>query len=106
MLQLDEPIDLVVGTGTSITVRDFLSHSFGSVGLDWNEFVKFDKNYLRPTEVDALQADPTLARRAINWSHSVSTEQLAQEMVKSDIENLDGGTRDRPIGDLWREETQ
>lgn len=106
MLQLDEPMDLVVGTGTSITVRDFLNYSFGSVGLDWKEFVKFDEKYLRPTEVDVLQADPAMAKQAIDWSHSVGAEQLAREMVKIDIENLHGAKHDIPIGRLWQEETE
>ena len=106
MLQQDEPLDLVIGTGSSLTVRDFLKHSFEAVSLDWQDYVKFDERYLRPTEVDELQADPSLAKSAISWSHSVTPEQLAQEMVRVDIENLVGFKPDKPIGALWKEETQ
>ena len=106
MLQQDEPLDLVIGTCSSLTVRDFLQHSFEAVSLDWQDYVKFDKRYLRPTEVDDLQADPSLAKKAISWSHSVTPEALAQEMVKVDIENLDGFKPDKPIGSLWKEETE
>ena len=105
MLQTNEPLDLVIGTGQSMTVRDFLQHSFKSVNLDWQEYVKFDERYLRPTEVDDLQADPALAKKVIDWEHSVTAEQLAQDMVKVDIENLNGFKPDKPIGSLWREET-
>ncbi len=105
MLQTNEPLDLVIGTGQSMTVRDFLHHSFKSVNLDWQEYVKFDERYLRPTEVDDLQADPALAKKVIDWEHSVTAEQLAQDMVKVDIENLNGFKPDKPIGSLWREET-
>ena len=105
MLQQDDPLDLVIGTGSSLTVRDFLSHSFGAVGLDWRDYVKFDERYTRPTEVDDLRADPALARKAINWSHSVTPKELAHEMVRVDIENLDGFKPDKPIGSLWKEET-
>ena len=106
MLQHDEPIDLVIGTGSSLTVRDFLKHSFEAVDLDWQDYVKFDERYLRPTEVDDLQANPSQARKSIIWSHSVSPEQLAHEMVKVDIENLEGFKPDKPIGALWKEETE
>lgn len=105
MLQTNEPLDLVIGTGHSMTVRDFLQHSFKAVNLDWQDYVKFDERYLRPTEVDDLQADPSLAKNTIEWEHSVTPEQLAQEMVKVDIENLGGFQPDKPIGSLWREET-
>ena len=106
MLQQDEPLDLVIGTGSSLTVRDFLRHSFEAVNLDWHDFVKFDERYLRPTEVDDLQSDPSLAKNSINWSHSVVPEELAHEMVKVDIENLNGFKPDKPIGALWWEETK
>ena len=106
MLQQDEPLDLVIGTGSSLTVSDFLQHSFDAVGLNWQDYVKFDERYLRPTEVDDLQADPSLAKKSINWSHSVTPKQLANEMVEVDIENLDGFKPDKPIGALWQGETE
>ena len=106
MLQQQNPLDLVIGTGTSLSVREFLQHSFASVDLDWKQFVRFDERYLRPTEVDDLQSDSSYARKAINWSHSVSPEELAEEMVKIDISNLNGFRPDKPIGSLWREETE
>jgi GDPmannose 4,6-dehydratase len=106
MLQQDEPLDLVIGTGSSLTVRDFLKHSFEAVNRDWQDYVKFDERYLRPTEVDDLQADPSMAKKAISWSHAVTPAELAHEMVKVDIENLDGFKPDKPIGVLWKEETE
>ena len=42
MLQVDEPSDYVVATGTSYTVRDFLGFAFGHVGLDWQDHVRID----------------------------------------------------------------
>jgi hypothetical protein len=47
-----------------------------------------------------------LAKDAISWSHSVTPQQLAHEMVKVDIENLEGFKPDKPIGALWKEETE
>ena len=62
MLQADEPDDYVLATGAGITVRDFLEIAFEHAGLDWEEHVRFDERYLRPTEVDALIGDPSRAR--------------------------------------------
>lgn len=88
MLQADEPNDYVVATGTNYTVRDFLQFSFEHVGLDWEQYVRFDERYLRPTEVDALVGDASRARDTLGWVPSVLTPQLATIMVDADIAAL------------------
>ena len=85
MLQVDEPDDYVVATGTSYTVEDFVRFSFEHAGLDWREHVRFDERYLRPTEVDDLIGDPTKAKRVLGWEAKVLTPELAAIMVDADI---------------------
>ena len=48
MLQVDEPTDYVVATGTAYSVRDFVEFCLGHVGLDPDKHVRFDERYLRP----------------------------------------------------------
>ena len=105
MLQQDQPKDLVVGTGNVMTVKQFAQHCFEAADLDWEKHVRFDERYLRPTEVDSLIADPSLAKEALGWKYSVGAEALADEMVRHDLENQDGTKMDKAIGDLWKEET-
>ena len=57
MLQADVPEDFVLATGTAYTIRDFLEFAFAHVGLKWQDYVKFDPKFLRPTEVDELIGD-------------------------------------------------
>ncbi len=89
MLQVDEPDDFVLATGVGYTIRDFLDASFGHAGLDWQEFVKFDERYLRPTEVDALVGDPSKAQQKLDWKATVDGLQLARIMVDADIAALE-----------------
>jgi GDPmannose 4,6-dehydratase len=93
MLQVDEPNDFVVATGTNYTVKDFLQFSFEHVGLDWEKYVKFDERYLRPTEVDALVGDASRANKALDWMPKIHTPELARIMVDADIEALDAAGR-------------
>jgi GDPmannose 4,6-dehydratase len=93
MLQVDEPNDFVVATGTNYTVKDFLQFSFEHVGLDWEKYVKFDERYLRPTEVDALVGDASRANKALDWTPKIHTPELARIMVDADIEALDAAGR-------------
>jgi GDPmannose 4,6-dehydratase len=85
MLQVDEPDDYVVATGTSYTVRDFLRFAFEHVGLDWEKHVRFDSRYLRPTEVDSLIGDASRAASRLGWSPAVLTPELARLMVDADV---------------------
>lgn len=89
MLQVDEPDDYVVATGTDYTVKDFLRFSFEHVGLDWEKYVKFDERYLRPTEVDALVGDSSRAQNKLGWVPKVLTPELAKIMVEADLTELE-----------------
>ncbi|WP_136585349.1 GDP-mannose 4,6-dehydratase [Microbacterium hydrothermale] len=91
MLQADTPEDFVLATGVGYTIRDFLETSFGHVGLDWQEFVKFDERYLRPTEVDALIGDPSKAADKLGWVPTIDGNELAKLMVDADVTALERG---------------
>ncbi|MDN4490656.1 GDP-mannose 4,6-dehydratase [Demequina sp. SYSU T00068] len=88
MLQADEPDDFVLATGVGITVRDFLEETFSHLGLDWEEYVRFDPRYLRPTEVDALIGDASKAKQKLGWEATVDGRALARLMVDADVEAI------------------
>ncbi len=88
MLQQDEPRDYVIGTGEMHSVREFVEVAFAHAGLDWGEFVETDPRYLRPAEVAALQADATLVRKELGWTHRVNFEELVKLMVDAEMENM------------------
>jgi GDPmannose 4,6-dehydratase len=92
MLQRDEPRDYVVGTGETHSVREFAQIAFRHAGLNWEDYVKTDPAFMRPAEVEVLQADPARARQELGWTPTVSFEALVQMMVESDLERL-GRTR-------------
>lgn len=85
MLQLNSADDLVIGTGTPHSVRDFLSTAFNYVGLDFEKHVEIDSRYFRPTEVDLLVADASKARERLNWTPKVNFENLVKIMVDADM---------------------
>jgi GDPmannose 4,6-dehydratase len=85
MLQQDTPDDYVVATGRTVSVRDMCRIAFAHVGLDYQEFVKVDPQFLRPAEVDALFGDSTKAREKLGWEASVTLEEMIIEMVEADL---------------------
>lgn len=89
MLQADEPDDFVLATGGHFTVRDFVQAAFQHAGLNWEDHVRFDERYLRPTEVDALIGDASKAANKLGWSPTIDTSELAKIMVDADIAALE-----------------
>ncbi len=89
MLQKDTPDDYVIATGKDRTIREFCEAAFTHVGLDWQEFVKVDKKFFRPAEVNILLGDSTKAQNKLGWKPRVSFEGMVQMMVDRDLELLD-----------------
>ena len=85
MLQIEQPADIVVGTGEAHSVRDFLDAAFNVVGLNWQDYVVVDQQFFRPAEVDYLCADITKARETIGWEPETMFTQLVEEMVLADM---------------------
>jgi GDPmannose 4,6-dehydratase len=112
MLQLDEPDDLVIGTGESHTVREFIEKAFSYTGIEieWkgsgveekglvksldskynhvirpgNIIIEIDKKYFRPKEVDFLLADTMKAKKILNWEPKIKFSDLVKIMVDHDL---------------------
>jgi GDPmannose 4,6-dehydratase len=86
MLQQEQPDDYVVATGEAHSVRELAATAFAHVGLDWQEYVRLDPRYFRPTEVDFLQGDPSKAMRVLGWRPRVGFRELVTMMVDHDLE--------------------
>jgi len=105
MLQQEKPDDFVVATGVTTSVRDFCNLAFKAIGkkLKWTGEgveekgidedgkvrVQVDPRYFRPTEVDLLIGDPTKAKKILGWVPKYDLKMLVEEMVKSDIKELE-----------------
>ncbi len=104
MLQQEEPVDYVIATGETHTVREFVELAFAEVGTQivWQGtgvdekgidkasgkvLVQIDPKYFRPAEVELLLGDPTKAERELGWKRKVSFPELVAGMVRYDLEN-------------------
>lgn len=113
MLQQDKPQDYVIATGVQYSVRDFVRKSAAQLGLTLrfeNEgaeeiavidsiegdkapalkpgsvVVRVDPRYFRPSEVETLLGDPSLAKQRLGWTPEITLDQMVAEMVASDLE--------------------
>ena len=102
MLQQQQPQDFVIATGLQCSVRDFIKKaaSYLDISIRWtgsgvdekgldeqgNCIVAVDPLYFRPTEVDTLLGDASLARERLGWQPKTTLDQMIEEMVHSDLE--------------------
>lgn len=85
MLQQNTPDDYVIATGEAHSVREFVERAFELVGLDWREYVKIDKRFMRPLDVPCLVGDYSKAERVLGWKPRVRFKELVEIMVREEV---------------------
>lgn len=85
ILQQKEPDDYVIATNESHSVREFAERAFDVVGLDWQDYIKVDKRFFRPLDVNFLQGDYSKAKEKLGWTPKVKFGELVNIMVKEDL---------------------
>lgn len=94
MLQQKKPDDYVIATSEAHSVREFAQKAFEIVGLNWKDYVRVDKRFLRPLDIEVLYGDYSKAKNEIGWEPRTSFNELVEIMVNKDKERwerwLDG----------------
>ena len=103
MMQQAQPDDFVIATGKTHSVKEFVEVAFDYAGLDWKKYVRIDKKYFRPSEVDQLLGDPSKAKAKLGWEPKVTFEQLAKIMVDADMQEIEQGMKGRHFHDRTEE---
>ena len=84
-IQHDQPDDFVICTGEAHSVREFLEEAFAVVGLNPDNYVKFDPRFARPGNTSALLGDTSKARQKFGFNPQVKFKQLVRIMVEHDL---------------------
>ena len=85
MLQQPEGDDYVLATNETHSVREFCEVAFAHVGLNWQDYVKYDARYERPAEVELLIGDYSKAKAKLGWVPKTTFVELTKLMVDSDL---------------------
>lgn len=89
IMQHDTPDDFVIATGETHSVREFVELAFGHAGLDWKQYVEYDKSLTRPAEVDLLIGDASKSKRVLGFTPKVKFAELVKIMVDAEIKNYE-----------------
>ncbi len=84
MLQRDIVEDLIVATGSSRKLKDFISLTFSTLDLDWKDHVQSEPSLFRPSDIIESSADPSRAKQVLGWQANYDLETIVLEMVKAE----------------------
>jgi GDPmannose 4,6-dehydratase len=81
MLQQQDPTDLIIGTGHSHSLQEFLDCAFKYVGLNWRDHVEQSVSNYRPSEIEISLANPSKAREVLGWEARTHMQQLVVQLI-------------------------
>jgi GDPmannose 4,6-dehydratase len=84
-LQHDAPEDFVFATGKLHRVQDIVELAFKAADLDWQKFVRQERQFFRPADPRQVVGNPAKAKQLLNWQPEISFEQTIAEMVQSEL---------------------
>ena len=102
MLQMKKPKDYVIATGKQYTVKQFINIVCKELGIKiswrgklnrekafWKNkpIIEVDKKYFRPTEVNSLKGNYSLARKELGWKPKIQIRNLVKEMITEELKN-------------------
>jgi len=88
MLQQSKPKDYIIATGSLHSVRELLEIAFGKVGLNYQDYIHINEEFLRPEVGAPLVGDPSAIHRDLGWKAIKGIREIINDMVEADILTL------------------
>lgn len=79
------PNDYVIATGRLHSVRELLQTAFATVGLEYESYVRLNKELFRPGEKVPLVGNAARIRRDLGWQPRISFAEMIENMVRQDL---------------------
>jgi GDPmannose 4,6-dehydratase len=84
-LQHATPEDFVFATGKLHRVQDIVELAFQAVGLEWQKFVRQEKQFFRPADPRQVVGNAAKAQKLLGWQPEISFELTIIEMVQAEL---------------------
>jgi len=85
MMQQDKPKTYVISTNETYSVKEMVKTAFEELDLDWEKYVKIDKKFFRPLDINLLRGDNSKAKNELGWEPKTEFHDLIKLMVNEDF---------------------
>jgi GDPmannose 4,6-dehydratase len=83
MLQQDIAGDIVIATGKTHSLEEFVQIAFAKQGLRWQDHVFIDQSLFRPNEALEIRANPRKVKDTLGWEAQKSLRDIIDLMEKA-----------------------
>lgn len=73
--------DFVIATGETHSVKDLCQYVFTKLGMNYQDYVKQHKKYLRPEELQFLKGDSSKAQKELGFKLEFTFETMLDDMI-------------------------
>lgn len=85
MLEMPQPLELVLATGEGHSVRELVDAAFAAAGIEPAPYVRSDPGLLRGHDPGRSIGDPTRALEELNWEARTRFSALVQRLVQAQL---------------------
>jgi GDPmannose 4,6-dehydratase len=86
LLQRDSPLDVVIATGRTVSLKYFVKSAFAYFDLEWENHVFQDQAFLRPSDIEYSAANIALASTELGWAARHSVDDVVRNMCMAESE--------------------
>ena len=85
MLQQEEAEDFVIATSQTNTLENFVAEAFSSLGLDWQNHVRQNPEFMRPTDLLVSVGDASKAKQKLSWQAKNMMKDVVRLMIEHEF---------------------
>jgi len=86
--QLDKSDDYIIASGKTITLRNILEVAFGDLGLNYEDYVTYNKDFIRPGKMGVLRGDITKTRNDTDFNPKIIGEELVRKLMEESSKKI------------------
>ncbi|HUX95584.1 MAG TPA: GDP-mannose 4,6-dehydratase [Bacteroidales bacterium] len=85
ILQQEKPDDFVVATGKTISLKDFVEKAFSYFNLDFRDYLIYDNDLLRPSDILYSSGNASKAEKILGWKADTLVDDVIIKMIESEM---------------------
>jgi GDPmannose 4,6-dehydratase len=81
MLQQNDPSDYIICSGEAHSLQEYAEGVFSLLNIDFEKYVKIDKNLYRPMDMDIIYGNSDKAKDKLKWHYNMIFTELINNLV-------------------------